>query len=878
MTRMALGLLSADSVEKSPRVQGRRLSARARRAALAMLAAASALLVLLSPASATDPGWPRVFQNGGRQLTVYQPQVDYWTDYAKLHFRCAIAVKGVLKEERFGVAEIEAVTTTDHASRVVAISPVTREFRFPNVTDAELVALRQTIEMLHPFGQVTTLSIDRLLAYLDPATQPTQRPVPLNLDPPKIFFSMTPALLVTFMGEPQFKPVEANRTDLLFAVNTNWDMLYDTAGRQYYLLNGGGWLKAPDWRKGPWTPAATLPPSLYSLPANPNWAEARKRLPGTPAKAAPTVFVTTEPAELIVSAGQPTYRPIPGTGVQHVGNTSSVLFFHNDDRHYYFLVAGRWFRAPNLPGPWSAASETLPPDFARIPDGDRMAFVKAAVPGTREAKDAVLLASIPTTTAVDVANTPVTANVTYGGAPQFAVVQGTTIQYAVNSPNSVFLVNGGYYWCDQGVWLCSASAAGPWKFCSSVPQVIYTIPPSHPAYNVTYVTVQSATPTTVVYTQTAGYTGEYVATTGVLMFGAGMLVGAAIADNHSYHYYPPYPSHYSYGAGAVYHHGYGGYYYAGGAAYGPYGGAGYSASYNPSTGTYARSSSAYGPYGSASRSATYNPYTGSYARSAEANTAYGSAGRSASYEASTGQRSASAYRTSPYGTASAQRSYNTQTGARAAGGQVTTGQGSAGRAAGYNPSSGQGAAGGYRSGEQGSAGAVRTTEGSGAVAWNTQQGQGAVAKTKSGDIYASNGDTVYKRNSDGTWSQNSGSGWESAAKPQPQSPSATSSAAPGRQPQAGTTQQQRPTTGAAPSASGTSPAPSRQPQASPSQQQLPAGSPVAADGSSRQQMQSLESQAQSRSWGNQQSQRTGSYQSGASSGSRPSRESGGRRR
>jgi hypothetical protein len=43
----------------------------------------------------------------------------------------------------------------------------------------------------------------------------------------------------------------------------------------------------------------------------------------------------------------------------------------------------------------------VPADFARIPDNDPSAFVKASVPGTIEAKDAVLLASVPVTTVVD---------------------------------------------------------------------------------------------------------------------------------------------------------------------------------------------------------------------------------------------------------------------------------------------------------------------------------------------------------------------------------------------------------------------------------------------------------------------------------------------
>ncbi|MEI6783631.1 MAG: hypothetical protein WCQ21_22290, partial [Verrucomicrobiota bacterium] len=61
-------------------------------------------LTFTAAAQPADPGWPRVFQRAGKQLTVYQPQVDYWNGYTNLHFRCAIAVKGVLKQERFGVA------------------------------------------------------------------------------------------------------------------------------------------------------------------------------------------------------------------------------------------------------------------------------------------------------------------------------------------------------------------------------------------------------------------------------------------------------------------------------------------------------------------------------------------------------------------------------------------------------------------------------------------------------------------------------------------------------------------------------------------------------------------------------------------------------
>jgi hypothetical protein len=795
------------------------------------------VLVAAAPslARSADPGWPRVFIKGKQQLTVYQPQVDYWHGYTNLHFRCAIAVKGVSKDEKFGVAEVDALTVADHANRVVAVVPLQRECRFPNVPPDELARLRQAVDTLHPSGQITTLSMDRIIAYLDPASQPVQPVVAVNLDPPKIFSSTTPAILVMFMGEPQFKPVETNRTDLLFALNTNWDVLYDTASRQYYLLNGEGWLTAPDPVKGPWVPTRTLPPSIYSLPANENWAEARRRLPGQVPKVAPTVFAVTEPAEMILTDGPPTYAPVQGTRLLRISNTDSVLFLHTGDGKIYFLVAGRWFRGGSLNGPWSAASQDLPPDFAMIPDSDPAAYVKASVPGTREAKDAVLLASIPSTTSVQIA--PVTEVVTYSGAPQFVVISGTTVQYAVNTPNQVFLVSGAYYWCNGGVWLVATTPNGPWTYCTTVPAAIYTIPPSNPNYNVTYVVVQSSTPTTVVYSQTSGYSGEYVAANGVLMFGMGLLVGAAIAHDHDdYWYYPP-PCHYSYGCGVVYHHGYGGFYTAGHAHYGPYGGAGRTASYNPYTGTYARSSYAYGPYGSSARGAAYNPYTGTRAAGRTRSSEYGTAWQGAAYNPRTGARVAGGGVVTDDGWATRGAAYNPRTGARAGGGAISGEEGTAARGGAYNPTTGRGATGRYASGEEGSAGAIRTASGAGMVSWDTDNGEGTVRKTRSGDIYASDGDTVYRKDENGGWSSNSGDGWESA-----------------------------------PSAGAQSSSSSRSSSRATSAQSTTSSS------SWSQNKSSLDSQAQSRSWGNQQSQRA-SQSSYSSSGSRSnSSRSSGRRR
>jgi hypothetical protein len=672
-----------------------------------------------------DPGWPRVFQNKGTELTIYQPQVDYWYNFKELQFRSAISIEtGDSKQEKVGVVEIHAETVVDHDSRTVVLIPVSRELRFPNSSEAEEASLQVLVDELFPPVQTITVSLDRILAYLDPDEHSIQHAVELNLDPPKIFYSSRIAILVIFLGEPQLKPIKTDKPDLMFAVNTNWDVFYDTVAQRYYLLNEDSWLTTSDAIKGRWSPTAGLPAGLFSLPADDNWAEVSRHVPGKLDKNPPEVFVSTEPAELIITDGDPTYTPISGTRLIRIANTDLPLFLNSGDGKYYLLVAGRWFRSSSLNGPWTAASNDVPADFARIPDDDPAAFVKASVPGTIEAKDAVLLASVPITTVVDTEKPPI-VEVTYSGEPKFQAIPDTTIQYAVNSPQTIFLVNGGYYCCDQGIWFSSGTADGPWILCKNVPSAIYTIPPSHPAYNVTYVVVQNPTPTTVIYTQTAGYSGEYVAATGVLMFGAGMIVGAMIADNNHY-YYPPYPAHYSYGCGARYSYAYGGYYRAAHVSYGPYGGAGAAAAYNPYTGTYSRGAYAYGPSGSTSVRQAYNPYTGARAGAARVDTAYGSAGRAAA----------------------------------------------------YNPATGTAARGGYRSTDYGSAAAVKTSRGTGAAAWNTQSGQGTVAKTKQGNLYAGKDGNVYKKESSGNWKSNSGSGWESVSRPEPRSTATTSTRTP----------------------------------------------------------------------------------------------------
>ncbi len=91
------------------------------------------------------------------------------------------------KEERFGVLEVAARTTVNESSREVVAQPLDRQVRFANLPAGEEQRLRAIVDELLPRRQTTIVSLDRVLAYLEPGQQPVRPPVPVNLQPPKIF-------------------------------------------------------------------------------------------------------------------------------------------------------------------------------------------------------------------------------------------------------------------------------------------------------------------------------------------------------------------------------------------------------------------------------------------------------------------------------------------------------------------------------------------------------------------------------------------------------------------------------------------------------------------------------------------------------------------
>jgi len=787
------------------------------------LLAISLILVSATALCAQSAGWPRQIVQKGSTLVYYQPQIDEWKNFKELNWRMAFSLTPAGAGQVVGVMELHGHTEVDNDNKTVLITSLeVVKTNFPSLDPDRTSKMDQLLRTFIP--PVLSVSLHEVVAGVNKPSAVAG--VPLKNDPPKIVVSYSPAILLAVDGAPVLADIP--KTGLQFVINTTWPLFFDKSKSSHLLLVGQQWMTAKDL-EGPWSPTTNLPKDMTKVGQDAHWPEVSKALasPAKPGGILPKIFYSTSPAEIILFDGKPIYSKIPGTKLLYSTNTSSYLFLHTDANQYYFLAGGRWFRANALEGPWSFATMDLPADFSAIPTTSPASIVLASVPGTEQAKDAVLLAQVPTVMTIDPATAAAKVKVAYSGEPHFEPISTTPLYYATNTADKVIRSGDVYYLCLQGVWFLSSTPQGPWTVASSVPQVIYTIPPSSPVYNVTYVTQTTASSGYVESSYTAGYVGAFI---------MGAAVGAIIANGSGY-YYPPYIYRPVYGYPV---------YRPYPTPYGVYGAYGRTAYYHSATGAYGVSRTAYGPYGSATRSASYNPYTGTSTRSASVST--------------------------PYGSRSAAQAYNPYTGTYAAtkqGSSPTAQWGSSVVSNGNKSAYAQ-----HYSTAQGTVGSVQTSSGAKAIGSSTAYGNAAVGKAANGDMYAGKDGNVYKNTGSGWQSYNNGS-WNSVNKPTPaaaqqktqnyQQPSSGQGISSANQAAA----QQRAQTYQQPAAnqraaSGNQAAAQ---QRAPSAQQQPSASSFSRSGdASGSQMQGLQQEAQNRQRGAQQSQRFQQSSGGASRG------------
>ena len=739
--------------------------------------------------TANDQGWPRKFAVGGSSFAIYQPQVEEWVGN-QFSARAAFAVsEGQAKQPSYGVLWFSARTEIDKVNRLVTFSDfkVTR-MNFPSAPNR--AAAYQSALQARAGEKDEVIALDRLLT--DMAANQAASPsagYEVRNDPPQIFFSTWPAILILVDGSPELRPVQNTKLDRV--INTRVLILRHQSSRKFYLHLMDGWLEAASLM-GPWGLAQERPSDLQKAleaaaaakqvdlldgaaadpkATRPSLSEAAKQ------NAIPQVYISTGPAELLQTQGEPQVAAVAGTQMVYVVNTENDIFVHTPTQNHYILIAGRWFSSQSMNGPWQfVPGDQLPADFAQIPATHPKASVLVAVTGTPQANEALIANSIPQTATIKRNAASLTVN--YDGGPRFKSIEPTSLEYAVNTATPVIRVNAhNYYSVQHGVWFVSNEAHGPWAVATSVPAVIYSIPLSSPLHYVTYVKIYDSTPDVVYVGYTPGYYGTVVSSSNVVVYGTGW-------------YYPPYVgtywygAPYTYGCGAAFTwgvaagwglaYGYGdawsNYYYPA-PWWGPVGYAGAAYYYGPYGYGGVAAANVYGQWGnvaySGTRAAWANPYTGNVGRGGVytgTNTVTGTR------YAARGGTVTNVY-TGTTATGGGAVAYNPNTGRISAGqaGVVSnpyTGNSAAGaRGASYNPQTGVisgGSVGGVRNGSTG-----QVTAGGRGFTYNTKTNTGVAVGNN--NVYASKNGDVYRYNPSSGVQQRTDGAWQSVQRPQDRS-------------------------------------------------------------------------------------------------------------
>ncbi len=480
--------------------------------------------------------WPREVQmSNATTAIIYQPQIGQWAG-DRIDFRAAVAIRTAGRtDENFGVVFASARTKVDKSARTVVIDrlEITKS-DFPTLPDH---GAAYSAELGKRFASaVRVVALDQLKASPALAASVTP-PVAVQNTPPTVIVSYAPAILVPIDGAPALRPVPGS-TQFLRVINTRALILQRAVERDYFIHVFDGWLYSASL-DGPWAPPFIAPDGIDAVAKAVAATHVVDMLDGgtgaktTPslAKGVPAIYTSQVPAELVVFNGQPQMIEVPRTALLWAGNTASDVLVSTADKNYYVVLAGRWFRAATLNGPWTfVAADALPPDFAKIPAGSPAGVVLQTVAGTPQARQARNENSIAQTATVPKINGPVFTP-KFDGAPKFTPIAGTTLTYAINASAPVIQVaQGSLYAVSAGVWFTAAQVTGPWTVATSVPDAIYAIPPSSPVYYVTFVRIFDVTPDAVHEGYTPGYLGTAVSDAGTVVYGTGYAYPSWIGD------------------------------------------------------------------------------------------------------------------------------------------------------------------------------------------------------------------------------------------------------------------------------------------------------------------------------------------------------------
>ena len=484
--------------------------------------------------------WPKQIELDEFTITIYSPEPENFQNNI-LDARAAFSIYDGQHLPVFGAMWFSCRVQTNIKSNEVYFMDIQLvNANFPNANAENIEQLQKLIGEQAQFWQFNS-NLKNFYSALDIINVNNEYNEELQNNPPKIYYSKEPAVLVYIDGDPILANISGSEL-YQYVVNTPHFIVKSNSDNQYYLKGANWWYITSDLA-GSWKVIETPPNHIRQLAdkATELNVNSKSTNAGTSRKQ-PKLIVTKEPAELIQTLGEPEIKQIY-ENLFSITNSNDEIIFDSYSDYYFILISGRWYKTKKLErSTWSyVAPEKLPEVFRNIPPSSPFAHVRLSVSGTPESVSAALDNGIPQTAVVDRMKTKILLE--FDGEPQFDRIEGTSLAYGVNTGGSIIQDNdSNYFAVDQAIWFMSNNPNGPWKVADHYPVDVKKIPPSCPVFNMKFVDIYDYTDEIVYVGYTAGYMGAFLYH-GVVYYGTGYRYKSWFGDK-----YIPRPNTYGYGA------------------------------------------------------------------------------------------------------------------------------------------------------------------------------------------------------------------------------------------------------------------------------------------------------------------------------------------
>ncbi len=190
---------------------------------------------------------------------------------------------------------------------------------------------------------------------------------------PDVIVVTKPSELISTDGEPDYAAIEG--TSLLYATNTEDDIVMDINSQQHYILIAGRWYHSKTLSDGDWKFAEPddLPEDFAKIPEDSEMSSVRVSVPNTP-EAQDALLEQSIPQTATIDRketkvevtydGNPKFEKVEGTEMSYAVNTDkTVLLIKNK---YYCVDNAVWFVSDKATGPWEV-SVIRPDEVDEIP-------------------------------------------------------------------------------------------------------------------------------------------------------------------------------------------------------------------------------------------------------------------------------------------------------------------------------------------------------------------------------------------------------------------------------------------------------------------------------------------------------------------------------